>query len=48
MIFPSLHRAVDPSLSAGGPHTCHCPCFPSHCASTRYTGIGHTAVTDWP
>jgi len=43
--------AVDPPAPASGPRTVHPPCgfFGSpHWAITRYTGIGHTAVTDCP
>ena len=44
------HRAVDPCFPASGPRTAQPPSGLSgspHLAITRYTGIGHTAVTDW-
>jgi len=50
MIRLSRHVAVEPRPPASGPRTTHPPSGLSrspHLATTRYTGIGHTAVTDW-
>ncbi|WP_273935706.1 hypothetical protein [Kutzneria chonburiensis] len=49
MIRLSRHVAVDPCGPASGPRTAQPPSGLSrspHLAITRYTGIGHTAVTE--
>jgi hypothetical protein len=50
MIRLPRHVAVEPRSPASGPRTAQPPSGLSgspHFAITRYTGIGHTAVTDW-
>ena len=50
MIELLVQVAVEPCRPASGPRTAQPPAGRAgspHCAITRYTGIGHTAVTDW-
>lgn len=50
MIRLPWHVAVEPCGPASGPRTVQPPsglAGSPHLAITRYTGIGHTAVTDW-